>query len=88
MIDTTYKSDQPLTKKESLVKWIHKIAAQTQPDAIHWVDGSQEEYDALCAQMVSKGTFQALNPELWPGCFYAKSDPGDVACVATTKTDS
>jgi phosphoenolpyruvate carboxykinase (GTP) len=44
MIDTTYKSDQPLTKKESLVKWIHKIAAQTQPDAIHWVDGSQEEY--------------------------------------------
>ncbi len=81
MIDTTYKSDQPLTKKESLVKWIHKIAAQTQPDAIHWVDGSQEEYDALCAQMVSKGTFQALNPELWPGCFYAKSDPGDVARV-------
>jgi phosphoenolpyruvate carboxykinase (GTP) len=79
--DTTYKSDQPLTKKESLVKWIHKIAAQTQPDAIHWVDGSQEEYDALCAQMVSKGTFQALNPELWPGCFYAKSDPGDVARV-------
>ncbi len=81
MTDTTYKSDQPLTKKESLVKWIHKIAAQTQPDAIHWVDGSQEEYDALCAQMVSKGTFQALNPELWPGCFYAKSDPGDVARV-------
>ncbi len=81
MIDTTYKSDQPLTKKESLVKWIHKIAAQTQPDAIHWVDGSQEEYDALCAQMVSKGTFKALNPELWPGCFYAKSDPGDVARV-------
>lgn len=81
MIDTTYKSDQPLTKKESLVKWIHKIAAQTQPDAIHWVDGSQEEYDALCAQMVSKGTFQALNPELWPGCFYAKSDLGDVARV-------
>jgi phosphoenolpyruvate carboxykinase (GTP) len=81
MTDTTYKSDQPLTKKESLVKWIHKIAAQTQPDAIHWVDGSQEEYDALCSQMVSKGTFQALNPELWPGCFYAKSDPGDVARV-------
>ena len=51
----------------------------TQPDAIHWVDGSEEEYDALCKQMVEGGTFIKLNEELWPGCYYARSDPGDVA---------
>ena len=72
---------QPLTRNEALLKWVDKIAALTQPDAIHWVDGSQEEYDALCAQMVEGGTFIKLNQDLWPGCYYAKSDPGDVARV-------
>ena len=57
------------------------MAAQLQPDAIHWVDGSQEEYDTLCAQMVEAGTFTKLNEELWPGCYLAKSDSGDVARV-------
>ena len=57
------------------------MAALTQPAAIHWVDGSQKEYERLCAQMVAGGTFQKLNEKLWPGCFYAKSDPSDVARV-------
>jgi phosphoenolpyruvate carboxykinase (GTP) len=52
-----------------------------QPKSIHWVDGSQSEYDTLCAQMVQSGTFTKLNEKLWPGCFYAKSDPNDVARV-------
>jgi len=71
----------PLSCNKHLLKWIQKIFALTQPDAVHWVDGSQEEYDALCKQMVKGGTFVKLNEELWPGCYYARSDPGDVARV-------
>src|SRR5271169_1947362 len=71
----------PLTTNDHLVRWVEKIAQLTKPDAIHWVDGSREEYDLLCAQMVSSGTFTKLNQKLWPGCFYSRSDPGDVARV-------
>jgi phosphoenolpyruvate carboxykinase (GTP) len=71
----------PLTTNDHLVRWVEKIAELTKPDAIHWVDGSREEYDMLCAQMVESGTFTKLNQKLWPGCFYARSDPSDVARV-------
>ena len=57
------------------------MAALTRPAAIHWVDGSQEEYDALCAQLVAAGTFTKLNEDLWPGCYLARSHPSDVARV-------
>jgi phosphoenolpyruvate carboxykinase (GTP) len=72
---------QPLTKNEHLLKWVEKMAALTKPERIHWVDGSQEEYDALCAEMVESGTFIKLNQDLWPGCYYARSDASDVARV-------
>jgi phosphoenolpyruvate carboxykinase (GTP) len=71
----------PLARNEDLLTWVKQMAALTKPDAIHWVDGSQEEYEALCAQMVERGTFIKLNQDVWPGCYYAKSDPGDVARV-------
>ena len=71
----------PLTTNDHLIKWVEKIADLTKPDAIHWVDGSREENEMLCAQMVDSGTFTKLNQKLWPGCFYARSDPGDVARV-------
>ncbi len=57
------------------------MAELTTPDHIHWVDGSQHEYDLLCDRMVSAGTFIRLNQDLWPGCFLARSDPSDVARV-------
>ena len=57
------------------------MADLTTPAAIHWVDGSQEEYDRLCAEMVANGTFIRLNQDLWPGCYYSRSDPTDVARV-------
>ena len=53
----------------------------TKPSAIHWVDGSQSECDLLCDQLVQAGTFTRLNADKWPGCFYARSDPNDVARV-------
>ena len=72
---------QPLSENKHLLKWIEKMADLTKPDSIHWVDGSQEENEALCAQMVEGGTFIKLNQDLWPGCYYARSDASDVARV-------
>jgi phosphoenolpyruvate carboxykinase (GTP) len=70
----------PTTNKH-LVRWVEKMAELCQPARIHWVDGSQEEYDYLCDELVKAGTFTRLNQDLWPGCFYARSAPNDVARV-------
>jgi phosphoenolpyruvate carboxykinase (GTP) len=72
---------EPLSDNKHLLRWVEKMVELTQPEKIHWVDGSQEEYDSLCAQMVEGGTFIKLNQDLWPGCYYARSDAGDVARV-------
>ena len=72
---------QPLTTNKHLIRWVEKMADLTQPSAIHWIDGSQQEYDQLCEQLVQAGTFIRLNQKLWPGCFYARSSPNDVARV-------
>jgi phosphoenolpyruvate carboxykinase (GTP) len=71
----------PLSNNEHLLRWVAKMALLTQPAAIHWVDGSEEENEALCAEMVASGTFIKLNEERWPGCYYARSDASDVARV-------
>jgi len=71
----------PLSKNAALIQWVDQIAKLTKPAAIHWVDGSQEENDALCNLLVKAGIYIKLNEKLWPGCYYAKSDPGDVARV-------
>ncbi|MGO4210031.1 phosphoenolpyruvate carboxykinase (GTP) [Terriglobus sp. YAF25] len=75
-----HTTELPTTNRH-LIRWVEKMADLCQPSAIHWVDGSQEEYDRLCDQLVSAGTFQRLDPKLWPGCFYARSSSNDVARV-------
>jgi phosphoenolpyruvate carboxykinase (GTP) len=70
-----------LSRNNHLLKWVEKMARLTQPAAIHWADGSREEYDALCAQMVEAGSLIKLNEEQWPGCYYARSHASDVARV-------
>jgi len=70
-----------LTTNKHLIRWVEKMAELTQPDRIHWCDGSQQEYDTLCEKLEVAGTFTRLNQELWPGCFLARSDARDVARV-------
>jgi len=75
------KSTQPLSRNPHLIRWVNKMAALCRPESVHWVDGTQAEYNALCAQMVAAGTFIRLNQKKWPGCYLARSDAGDVARV-------
>ena len=69
------------TSNPRLLEWVDKWVAILQPDAIYWCDGSQEEYDTLCGELVEAGTFTKLDDEKRPNSYWAHSDPGDVARV-------
>ena len=64
-----------------LQQWVAKWAEVMQPDDIYWCDGSAEEYDRLCNELVEAGTFTKLDEAKRPNSYWAHSDPGDVARV-------
>jgi len=69
------------TTNQKLLDWVDHWAGILQPDAISWCDGSEEEYDRFCGELVASGTFRRLNDELRPNSYLALSDPADVARV-------
>ena len=69
------------TSNDRLRAWVDGWAEILQPDSVHWCDGSDEEYDRLCGELVDGGTFQRLDDQLRPNSYLALSDPGDVARV-------
>ena len=71
----------PPTTNKRLIDWVDEVATLTTPDAVHWCDGSAEEYDALCQLLVDQGTFTRLSEAKRPASYWARSDPGDVARV-------
>ncbi|UVJ40295.1 phosphoenolpyruvate carboxykinase (GTP) [Arthrobacter sp. CJ23] len=69
------------TTHARLLAWVEEVAELTQPDRIHWVDGSEAENKKLTEELVAAGTLKRLNPETFPNSFAAFSDPADVARV-------
>ncbi|MDE1154994.1 MAG: phosphoenolpyruvate carboxykinase (GTP) [Acidobacteriaceae bacterium] len=76
-----HTSTKALTTNKHLIRWVEKMAELCQPEAIHWIDGSDAENQYLCQKLVAAGTFLKLDETLWPGCYYARSSPNDVARV-------
>ena len=69
------------TQNQALANWVATIAALTTPEAVHWCDGSDAEWERLSAELVASGTLVRLNEAIRPNSFYARSDPRDVARV-------
>jgi len=69
------------TAHAGLIAWVEQIAALTKPAKVHWCDGSEAEKEVITADLLAKGTLRALDQTKRPGCYYAASDPRDVARV-------
>jgi len=78
--DTAEASTQPTTNAK-LIAWVDEIAGLTRPDAVHWCDGSAEEYDQLCQTMIEAGTFTKLSDAKRPSSYLARSNPDDTRRV-------
>ena len=69
------------TRLKALSDWVAEVAELTQPERIHWCDGSESEYQTFVAEMLESGALIELNQDNYPGCYLHRSDPNDVARV-------
>ena len=69
------------SQNAALKKWVAEWADILEPDDVYWCDGSEQEYNDLCEDLVLAGTFTKLNEDKRPNSYWAHSDPGDVARV-------
>jgi phosphoenolpyruvate carboxykinase (GTP) len=79
-MESSVATDAP-TSHAKLKAWVDEVAELTQPDSIHWCDGSPEEYNQITKELIEAGTFRLLNEAKRPNSHLAWSDPGDVARV-------
>jgi phosphoenolpyruvate carboxykinase (GTP) len=78
--DDTSEKSAP-TSHAGILSWVNEVAELTQPDSVHWCDGSDEEWHSLTEALVAAGTFVQLDPKKKPNSFWAATDPSDVARV-------
>ena len=79
-MDAAGTAPDGMTNKQ-LSAWVDEMARLCRPERVQWVDGSEREYERLCAMMVKSGTFIRLNPDKRPNSFLARSHPSDVGRV-------
>src|SRR6187402_23291 len=66
---------------KQVAAWVEEVAQLTQPDRVHWCDGSPAETARLRNELIARKDLQPLNPETFPDCYLARSHPSDVARV-------
>ncbi len=70
-----------MSKLETLNRWVDDVVRLTQPDNVHWCDGSEAEYDSLVEKMLANGDLIELDPRTHPNCYLHHSNVSDVARV-------
>ena len=70
-----------MTNNKNVLKWVEEMQALTKPDKVVWIDGSDEQINALKEEAISTGEMIRLNQEELPGCIYHRTKPNDVARV-------